>query len=95
MQPTIKKEIVLNEKFILFAQETNAKIRALQEELSRTLTGVCLQEGINLATEGIQIMDNFAKIGVYDLNPEPVATLAEPASLDEVMTKKTKIRKLK
>jgi hypothetical protein len=74
MKPEVKKEIQLNPKLVEIIVKTNQEIREFQNqiniktaEMSHTLTGVCLNEGLDITTEGVFFSEDFTILFVYDL----------------------------
>ncbi len=84
MKPITKREILLNEKLIALLQTTSAELQKLQEEmnakrevLSNVLTGACLNEGVDVTTEGIYFSDDLTVAYIYDL-PKKEEDAKEP-----------------
>lgn len=95
MKPTPKKEIALNEALVTTIININNELKALQEQVNNRntslinlITGVCLNNGMDLKTEGIYLSDDFTKIFVYDL-PKQEGDNSETA-LKAVKGKKSK-----
>lgn len=91
----VKKEIKLNEKLVATISTINQDIQKLQAEIkaktdqfSSLISGVCLNEGLDFATEGIYFSDDFTTINVHDL-PKKDEDQTEETS------KGTKVKKMK
>ena len=46
------------------------KLNLLGEGVNKLISGICLQEGVNVKTERVNLAGDFTKIEVFDLNPE-------------------------
>jgi hypothetical protein len=91
MTPT--REINLNANVTAIIQEIRTsldepqkQIQTLNNRLSDLLTGICLNAGLDLSKEGIQLTEDLTKIVVFDLPKEEVK--------EEPLKKVAKLKKM-
>lgn len=96
MSKDVKKEIQLNESVVVVLAKTKDEVEKLQAQIleknqmiSNILTGICLNEGVDPAKEGINISEDLKSLLVYNL-PEK-----NDESTDPEKDKPTKIKKMK
>lgn len=68
---TTLKQIILNDNIVALIKTTNTEIMDLKNQikvkddyLSNILTGICVQEGVDLATEGISFGEDLKTLTV-------------------------------
>jgi hypothetical protein len=73
-QPTSKRQIAVSETLKNLIVTTNTEVRKLEEEIKTKsqqvisyVTGVCINDGVDLQKEGIYFSEDFQSIHVYDL----------------------------
>lgn len=77
MEKTNKKEIKLSSQMTTILTEIQKTVEGLQkqiqeqnEKLSHLVTGICLQEGVDFATQDLQFSEGFKTIVVLDKKVE-------------------------
>lgn len=94
MEQEFKKQITLSEAVVTMLTGIKAEIDKLQAQInekqttvSNLLTGICLNDGVDIQKDGIKISDDLRSLLVYDLpsNKEPEKETTKPV--------KTKLRK--
>ena len=83
MNSNITREIKLNSKLVEVVTIIQAELKNLQEQykaksdqLGTTLSGVCLQEGIDVNKERLELTPDFSTILVYEITPEEIIQTA-------------------
>lgn len=73
-QPTSKRQIAVSETLKNLIITTNSEVRKLEEEIKvksqqviNYVTGICINDGVDLQKEGIYFSEDFETINVYDL----------------------------
>lgn len=73
-QPTSKRQIAVSENLKNLIITTNTEVRKLEEEIKTKsqqvisyVTGICINDGVDLQKEGIYFSEDFETINVYDL----------------------------
>jgi len=93
-QPTSTRHFTVNEKLTTLITTTNEEVKKLETEIKTKsqqvlnfVTGVCINEGVDLQKEGVYFSDDYKTIYVYDLpsKEEPV-TENENDNVEEVDT---------
>ena len=99
MKPTPTKEIKLNQKLVetvtaldLEIKQLQSQIKAKSDSFSSLISGVCLNEGLDFAKEGVYFSPDFKIIYVYDL-PKTETKSDEP--IKDASKESTKVRKMK
>jgi len=87
-QPTSKRQIAVSENLKNLIITTNNEVRKLEEEIKAKsqqvvnyVTGICINDGVDLQKEGIYFSEDFETINVYDLP-------AKEETVEEVKTEK-------
>lgn len=84
MKPTPTKEIKLNQKLVetvtaldLEIKQLQAQIKVKSDSFSSLISGVCLNEGLDFAKEGVYFSDDYKIVYVYNLPVDESAVQAE------------------
>lgn len=101
MTPQVKQEIQLNDKIVEMIVTVNAKMKELQDQIKplqaqlkaendsviNLITGICVQNGMDLEKDQITFSDDFKTIYVH-AKEEPIVEQEEIFKAKKTRTKK-------